>query len=101
MASTSLIGLDEEKAVEQGDDNGGHLDDSGFLSADVLREHAERKAHESAGQGGDGDHESDLALGEMKLFCDERAHGAVQYPDRKAEIEVEECGEEGWRMSRL
>ena len=42
------IGLDEEEAVKQGDDDGGHLEDGGHLSADVLREDAERKAHERA-----------------------------------------------------
>ena len=58
-----VIGLDEEEAVKQGDDDGGHLDDGGLLSADVLREDAEWKAHERASKRGNGDHESDLARG--------------------------------------
>ncbi len=93
--------VNEEKTVQQSDDDGRHLNDGGILSADVLREDAQRKAHECAGQCGDRDHEADLRRAQMKGLGNERAHGAVQHPDRKTEVEVKKCGDQRRRVTRL
>ena len=93
--------LDEEKAVEQRDDDRRHLDDGRVFSADVLREDAEGKAHEGAGERGDGDHEADLGRGEVELFGDEGAHGAVEDPDGEGEVEVKKGRKQRWRMARF
>ena len=71
-----------------------HLDHRGVLAPDVLRQHAEREAHQRAGQDRHREHESLLSRVEPEGLADERAHRAVQHPDREAEVEVEERSEQ-------
>jgi hypothetical protein len=37
----------------------------------------------------------------MELLGDEGAHGAVEHPDGKREVEVKKSCQEGWRVSGL
>jgi hypothetical protein len=96
-----VVAVDQEEAEAQRRDDQRHLHQRGVLAPDVLRQHAERETHQRTGQDGHRDHETLLCRRQAEALADEGRHGAVQHPDGKAEVEVEEGGEQGGPVAGL
>jgi hypothetical protein len=86
--------LHEEEAEQHRHRDQAHLDQRGVLAADVLREDAERKAHERTRDDGHRQHQPLLRRRKIEGFADERRHGAVEHPDAAGEREVQKGREQ-------
>ena len=67
---------------------------------EALRQQTQWEAHQRTGQNGNGDHEALFSGRQVERFTDEGCHGAVEHPDGKREIEVQERCEKRRGMAR-
>ena len=94
-------GLDHENTVEHGHRDEAHLDQGGVLAADVLRQQAQREAHQCARKNRDRQHQAFLRCGELEGLADERCHRAVQNPNAARKTKVQKRREQGGRVARF
>ena len=100
IASRLLKLVDEEEAEQHRHRDQRHLDQRRVLAADVLRQHAERKAHQRAGDDGDRQHEALLRRREIEVFADEGRHRAVSTQMQQREIRSTETPRPAWACGR-